>query len=613
MKRRIRKQLGGIIVVGLGVMLIAVVICRSYGNRAEHLAERTRTESLLFSMKAKDMQLAVLQVQQGVTYILRNEGAQGFENAFREVESQALMFENHYEFLRNGFSEGEQRDSLEKLEIIKEHFDAYYKKSLEIANVCMNNGFPQDTRPVEKSGTLALNLNKAVEAFVEQQIENVHSNMKSIESEINAARMLLISAIIVTLPGLIIIVYLLDKRTRKSISGMYNTFRSLIQEGDLTERVLMREVNCSDLRNCKHTDCPEYGKKASCWQTVGSNTAGKIQCRCLTSGEFSACIECPVAQGVLRDELDKLAGWINTFLTRLSRIIGDIALGADTLKESSTGLSSLSSQMSSRAKDSSARSNAVAAAAGQMSTNMQSVAAAAEEASTNVTMVATAVEQMSATVNEIAQNAEKSLSITNDAVSQAESASNKMYGLGQAVQEIDKVTEAITAISGQINLLALNATIEAARAGEAGKGFAVVANEIKELAKQAAQSTQEIKEQIAGIQGSAAGTDTEIEQISRVVNDVSQIATTIATAVEEQSLTTKEIAINVNQASQGIQEVSEKVAQSSIVAEEIARDIVQVNQAANEMSNNSSQVDMSAEELTTVAEQLKQMVSVFKV
>lgn len=94
----------------------------------------------------------------------------------------------------------------------------------------------------------------------------------------------------------------------------------------------------------------------------------------------------------------------------------------------------------------------------------------------------------------------------------------------------------ITEISEQTNLLALNATIEAARAGEAGKGFAVVANEIKELARQTADATSEIKEQIEGIQGSTSGTVSEIDEILKVINDVNEIVSNIATAVEEQSL-----------------------------------------------------------------------------
>ena len=314
-----------------------------------------------------------------------------------------------------------------------------------------------------------------------------------------------------------------------------------------------------------------------------------------------------------QDEIGELAKWFNTFMEKLQGIIKDIAGNAESLDSSSNELSAISQQMSSGSEQTSSKANTVATATEEMSSNMSSVAAASEEASTNVGMVATASEQMTGVINEIAQNTEKARTITGEAVSQAVSASEKVDELGRAANEIGKVTETITEISEQTNLLALNATIEAARAGEAGKGFAVVANEIKDLAKQTAEATGEIKNKIEGIQGSTEGTVTQIEQISKVINDVNEMVGTIATAVEEQSVTTKEIARNVVQASQGIQEVTENVAQSSTVAGEIARDITEVNQAAGEMSNSSSQVNMSAEELSKLAEQLKEMVGKFKV
>ncbi|WP_155323293.1 methyl-accepting chemotaxis protein [Desulfosarcina ovata] len=176
-----------------------------------------------------------------------------------------------------------------------------------------------------------------------------------------------------------------------------------------------------------------------------------------------------------------------------------------------------------------------------------------------------------------------------------------------------KVTEAITEISEQTNLLALNATIEAARAGEAGKGFAVVANEIKDLAKQTSDATLDIKQQIEAIQGSTNGTIEAINQIGTVIDTVNEIVATIATAVEEQSISTKEIAENIAQISQGVGEVNENVAQSSSVAGEITQSIGEVNQSAGEMASSSSQVRLSAEDLSQLAEKLNIMVGRFKV
>ena len=313
------------------------------------------------------------------------------------------------------------------------------------------------------------------------------------------------------------------------------------------------------------------------------------------------------------DEVGELSKWFNTFMGKLRAIIAEISGNADSMTSASVDLSKLSGNLSEGADLTSAKSNTVATAAEEMSSNINSVAAATEQASTNMNLVATAAEEMTSTINEIAQNSEHARTITQDAVQQANDASQKIDELGRAAQEISKVTETITEISEQTNLLALNATIEAARAGEAGKGFAVVANEIKELARQTAEATQDIKNRIEGIQKSTSMSVKQVEGISKVINDVNEIVSTIATAVEEQSVTTKEIAGNVAQASNGMQEVSENIAQSSAVSSEIARDIAEVNQSSNDISNSSSQVDMSAQQLSRLAEQLKQLVGKFKI
>ena len=306
-----------------------------------------------------------------------------------------------------------------------------------------------------------------------------------------------------------------------------------------------------------------------------------------------------------KDELGLLADSLNTMATKLRAMFKDLAEGTVTLAESSTELSAISSQMKSSAEQTAQRSNTVASAAEQMSTNMTSVAEATEHASCNLNTVAAAAEQMTATISEIAESADRARDITHGAVDHATRASDTVNQLGTAARDIGKVTQSITEISEQTNLLALNATIEAARAGEAGKGFAVVANEIKELAKQAALASEEIKIKIAGIQQTTDGTVTRIGQISSVINQVDEIVSTIAAAVEQQSVTTRDIAGNVSQAAQNMSYITENVAQSSTAATEIARDIAMVSDSAVEMTDSSTQINDSIDALSELAENIK--------
>ncbi|MDR3542731.1 MAG: methyl-accepting chemotaxis protein [Desulfosporosinus sp.] len=314
-----------------------------------------------------------------------------------------------------------------------------------------------------------------------------------------------------------------------------------------------------------------------------------------------------------KDEIGELGFWFNTFIGKLQGIIKLISENSKQVNISSDQLSSIAGQLSFGAEDTSQRAASVATASEEMTANLNNVAVAMEESATNTNMVASAAEEMTSTINEIAENAERARDVSSKAVTQAMSASEKMAELGSAAQKISMVTETITEISEQTNLLALNATIEAARAGEAGKGFAVVANEIKDLAKQTAQATLNIKSQIDDVQRTTNSTVKEINEISEVISGVNDIVGSIATAVEEQTAATREIANNIAQASQGIQEVNENVNQSSTVAVDIAKDISKVNLAATEISKNSKEVKSSSEDLQRMATELNTIVNSFKV
>ncbi|MGY4304214.1 methyl-accepting chemotaxis protein [Bradyrhizobium sp. USDA 4369] len=225
------------------------------------------------------------------------------------------------------------------------------------------------------------------------------------------------------------------------------------------------------------------------------------------------------------------------------------------------------------------------------------VTAASEEASTNVHSVAAAAEEMSSSVNEISRQVQDSARIASEALVQARKTNDNVAELAKAAARIGDVVELINAIAGQTNLLALNATIEAARAGEAGRGFAVVASEVKALAEQTAKATGEIGQQIGGIQSATQESVGSIKEIGETIARMSEIASAIASAVEEQSSATREISRNVQQAAHGTQRVSTNIAD--------------VRQGADATGSASSQVLSAAKSLSGQSSRLRDEVSRF--
>ena len=213
------------------------------------------------------------------------------------------------------------------------------------------------------------------------------------------------------------------------------------------------------------------------------------------------------------------------------------------------------------------------------------VADASTEASGNVQSVASAADEMTASVGEIARQVNESSKIANEAVAQARNTDGRIGELSQAAGRIGDVVKLITAIAEQTNLLALNATIEAARAGEAGKGFAVVASEVKSLATQTAKATHDIAAQITSMQSATEQSVVAIQEITTTIGRVSEIAATIAAAVEEQGAATQEIARNVQQAAQGTSQVATNIGDVARGASETGLASGQVLTSARALSN----------------------------
>jgi len=311
-------------------------------------------------------------------------------------------------------------------------------------------------------------------------------------------------------------------------------------------------------------------------------------------------------------ELGDLARHFNCFAGRICDVVRSIAGNATTLTQASVDLAASSTQLSQGAAESKSQSATVSSAAEELSINMENMARSTEELSETIVSVSMAMEEMKTTIVEIAGNAERSAAIATRASTAAEQSDKCVGGMGIAAEEIGKVIQVIQDIAEQTNLLALNATIEAARAGEAGKGFAVVATEVKALAKQTATATDDIRQRIEAMQSSTGQAVASIKEITEVVSKVDELNRMIAAAVEEQSITSQQIAQHVSVAADRAQTVARGVTESAVASREITENISRVDITLQSTAVGADQSRSAGDELSRLAAEMQDLVQQFR-
>ncbi|WP_250034941.1 methyl-accepting chemotaxis protein [Paractinoplanes maris] len=313
---------------------------------------------------------------------------------------------------------------------------------------------------------------------------------------------------------------------------------------------------------------------------VGSLSKVTVVCDGLADGDLTRTTGLTTA-----DEPGRMGRSLDAAMTRLRATVATIEASAASLAGASDRMTGTTTQIASTAEETSAQALAVSAAAEQVSRSVDSVSAGSEE--------------MGASIREISENAAEAARVASEAVAVTAATSATMGKLGESSAEIGNVIKTITSIAEQTNLLALNATIEAARAGDAGKGFAVVASEVKDLAQETARATEDISNRVQAIQADTSGAVAAIEEISLVIERISDFQTTIASAVEEQTATTAEMSRSVTEAAGG--------------AGEIAENITGVAEAARLTSQSVAETQEATADLARMSSELRSVVSAFRV
>lgn len=269
--------------------------------------------------------------------------------------------------------------------------------------------------------------------------------------------------------------------------------------------------------------------------------------------------------------------------------IGDLSRAAENTRQSIRSLLASVAEVSTHVGSSAAEANKIAEVLGgetaQTAEALDAITGRAQQVSSNIETVAAGTEEMSASIRQISASASDAASVAADAVGVAERTNQTVAKLGESSVEIGNVIKTITSIAEQTNLLALNATIEAARAGEAGKGFAVVASEVKDLAQETGKATEDIGTRVEAIQADTEAAVAAIGEIARIIAQINDSQTTIASAVEQQTAATTLMARSVADASSGTQFAANEEGESGYTGKHASGPAPQVHTAGADLAN----------------------------
>lgn len=297
------------------------------------------------------------------------------------------------------------------------------------------------------------------------------------------------------------------------------------------------------------------------------------------------------------DALNSKTNAVNQAVQEITGSIGQTAGASSDASESISVIAAAVEEMHSTIQHQAASTEEISSSlehvslgVNQVATNVDEVSSSAQEMSGAVNNVATAVKEINISLNEVSLSCERSTRITDDAETKALETKEIIENLNQSSTQIGKIIDVINDIADQTNMLALNAAIEAAGAGEAGRGFAVVANEVKELARQTAEATEEISRQIETMQTNMQQAVVAVETINGVIEESNSITGTIASAVAEQSAATGEISSSIVQAAERVSIITQNIADVASSIKEAAENVAEVSSGVHEIAHSTNEL-----------------------
>jgi len=518
--------LGLIVLLGVATGLEIYGLAEELEDLEEISAEVDTSISKVFplSLHVKDIRLHVVQVQQWLTDISATRGLDGLDDGFDEAAKHRQGFDTVIGRARPLAEDLNRADILDALDAVAAAMPDYYAQGEQMAQAYIAGGAAEGNKLMAAFDTAAATMTAAVEDLSNKIETFATRDGQAVLARIAEVRQVMAGFLIafMVIAGVALVIaaligFYLYRAIREPIA-------KLLSDLDIVAR------RDADGQLSLSPDRPdEFGPVGRSLLSLRDD---------LVEADRVAARQKDIEEKAQKERRDAVNGLAIRFESSVGGVVTSVGQAAE-------GLSQDSSTMAQSARQ-----------AGQ---ECAAAASAAAQAASNVETVATAAEELSASIQEISRQVNQSTRIAADAVSEVQQTTDMVNGLTEGAQRVGDVIKLITDIAEQTNLLALNATIEAARAGDAGKGFAVVASEVKSLANQTARATEEIGQQIAGIQSSTEGAVRAITSIKDTIGRMNEIASSVAAAVEEQDAATNEIARNVEEASTGTREVSRNV------------------------------------------------------